>query len=96
MRRHVIRMAAIVLLLGGCLGRTPAPTLYMLTPIEPAEGRSKEVTVSVGIGPVMVSEYLRRPEIVRRARCGQAGDDDCGGDGAFSVVSCRLVSSLIR
>ena len=78
MRRRNVLLLGSCLLLGGCLGRTPAPTLYMLTAIDPTAGRPLEVTVSVGVGPVTVSEYLRRPEIVRRTRCGQPGDDSCG------------------
>ena len=59
-----------VVIISGCASSTP-PRLYLLTPLEAdeAEPRTRAIAqqrLSLGVGPVRVSEYLNRPQIVTR------------------------------
>lgn len=81
MKDHVIlRIVALllVLVLGGCLGRTPPPKFYLLTPLDAPQASvsSEAAGLAVGVGPVTIPDYLKRPQIVTRASCGT--DDFCG------------------
>lgn len=67
-----------VLLLSGCLGRTPAPKFYLLTPLEGVAGSSAGTGMTLGVGPVTIPEYLKRPQIVTRGACSAGSDVDCG------------------
>lgn len=56
-----------LLLLWGCLGRSPQTKFYLLYPsssLEATEVVTTEEDLSIGIGPVELSEYLDRPQIV--------------------------------
>ena len=64
----VLITAAI--LCGGCLGRSPSPTFYALTPVQDqyVSRRSSPVKNAViGIGPVKLADYLDQSLIVTRA-----------------------------
>ena len=63
----VLITAAI--LCGGCLGRSPSPTFYALTPVQDqyVSRRSSPVKNAViGIGPVKLADYLDESLIVTR------------------------------
>jgi uncharacterized lipoprotein YmbA len=58
-----------LLILAGCLGRSPQTTFYMLTPLPPdasvasaAPGGGR----ALGVGPARLPRYLDRPQIVTR------------------------------
>lgn len=75
-----LRIAALVLTvaLGGCLGRTPPPKLYLLTALDsPPERPAGGSGSAVGVGPVTLPEYLRRGEIVTRSGCRGAAAEFC-------------------
>lgn len=71
MDRIVVAGIIFVLMLGGCTLKPSAPTkFYMLSPlatpgVEKKDGTCEEC-MAIGIGPVYLSAYLDRPEIVTR------------------------------
>ncbi|MEJ2671753.1 MAG: PqiC family protein [Deltaproteobacteria bacterium] len=65
--KFVLITAAI--LGGGCLGRSPSPTFYALTPVQDqyvSRRPSPVKNVVIGIGPVKLAEYLDESLIVTR------------------------------
>ncbi len=63
----VLITAAI--LSGGCLGRSPSPTFYALTPVQDqyvSRRSSPFQNAVIGIGPVKLAEYLDESLIVTR------------------------------
>jgi len=55
------------LVLCGCLGRSPQTKFYLLYPsptLEATEVVTTEENLIIGVGPVELSEYLDRPQIV--------------------------------
>src|SRR5205085_223390 len=59
-------LAALLVVLGGCIGgRSSAPEYHMLT--ARAQSGSSALTVPVGVGPVRVAPFLSRPPIVTHA-----------------------------
>lgn len=63
----VVSMAALVLL-AGCASSPPA-SFYALEPL-PLSGDESVGGPLVGVGPVSVANYLRRPQLVSRGRDG--------------------------
>ena len=65
-------VAVIVCLgLGGCIGTSPPPNFYILTPIQ-AEQKTPEHAGSrqnlvIGIGPITLANYIDQPKIVTRS-----------------------------
>ena len=58
-------LAALVLLLGACVGSTPPSRHYVLTPLEAApEGAAMDTELVFAVGPVSLPAYLDRPQIV--------------------------------
>jgi uncharacterized lipoprotein YmbA len=58
-----------LLVVAGCLGRSPKTTFYMLTPLPPAASVSSAAPdggPALGVGPVGLPRYLDRPQIVTR------------------------------
>ncbi len=74
MRRFVLPLAVVTLcasVLGGCVGKSKPSKFYVLSSL-PSSNTQKQVAaverdVAVGIGPVVLRQYLDRPEIVTRA-----------------------------
>ena len=66
----MILIAAVSFLLAGCLGKSPSPRFYALTPMaseQEAAGQGNTVRNPViGIGPVSLADYLDQPKIVTR------------------------------
>jgi uncharacterized protein len=59
----------------GCLGRSPAPSFYTLTPVQDqvVAGRSNAARqAAIGIGPVKLADYLDESLIVTRTSDNQA------------------------
>lgn len=67
MTRYAIPLAVAVFVLAGCGEITPTK-FYTLTPAatEKAEPAAAESDISVGISPVILAEYLDRPQVVTR------------------------------
>ncbi len=63
--------AAVLLLLAGCAGRSPAPNLYILSSLPenqaPVDKAGRTVPLQIGIGPVTVADYLSQPNLVTRS-----------------------------
>ncbi len=68
-RSLMVLFIIVAILLSGCLGRSPSPTFYALTPVtdQVVSRRSSPVTnAAIGLGPVKVAEYLDESLIVTR------------------------------
>ena len=80
MTRPLITLLALVTLLGSGCGAAPPPTLYLLTaPGDGAPGVAVGEPVrplAVALGPITVSDYLDRTDIVRRASDNRLAFDD--------------------
>jgi uncharacterized lipoprotein YmbA len=62
-------LASAAILVSGCLGRSPSPSFYALTPVQDQviSRRSSPVQNPViGIGPVKLADYLDESQIVTR------------------------------
>jgi uncharacterized protein len=61
-----------VLVLSGCVGRSPSPNLYILSSI-PEQQDTLEKTIraqqqlQLGIGPLTLADYLNQPKLVTRS-----------------------------
>jgi uncharacterized lipoprotein YmbA len=58
-----------LLILAGCLGRSPQTTFYMLTPLTPDASVASAAPgggPALGVGPVQLPRYLERPQMVTR------------------------------
>ena len=75
--KHICLFALTAMLVAGC-GQVTPTNFYTLTPIatERAEGVDAESDLSVGIGPVVLAEYLDRPQVVARLHSNQMDLDD--------------------
>lgn len=75
-----IASAGLLLLAAACSGPTAPTKFYTLAPKvdETAAERQRERTLVIGVGPVGVPEYLKRPQIVTRTSATQMrlGDFD--------------------
>ena len=75
-RLATVALSALALVLYGCLGgptKTPATRFYVLNPMYSAENGNRpqpvmslDEDVTVGIGPVSLSQVLDRPQIIIR------------------------------
>jgi uncharacterized protein len=62
-------LTIIPLCLGGCLGRSPSPRFYSLTPIQETQGISRQSPAAnavIGIGPIRLADYLDNSKIITR------------------------------
>ena len=64
-------VVGVCLGLGGCMGKSPPPNFYILTPIQ-AEQQALEFAGSkqnsiIGIGPITLANYIDQPRIVTRS-----------------------------
>ncbi len=63
-------LTIIALFVGGCLGRSPSPRFYSLSPIQEDQGISTRKgpahNAVVGIGPVRLADYLDDSKIITR------------------------------
>jgi uncharacterized lipoprotein YmbA len=68
-RSLAVVLASAAILVSGCLGRSPSPSFYALTPVQDQvfSGRSSPLHQAViGIGPVKLADYLDESQIVTR------------------------------
>jgi uncharacterized lipoprotein YmbA len=68
-RGLMVVLASAAILVSGCLGRSPSPSFYALTPVQDQlfSGRSSQAQqVVIGIGPVKLADYLDESLIVTR------------------------------
>ncbi len=68
--QRLVSLAAIALLVSGCLGpgTTRSPQLFVLSATaDPAAADTQNSQLRLGIGPVALPERLNRPQIVTRA-----------------------------
>lgn len=64
-RIAAVLSGVMLLMLGGCIGKSQPPRFYTLTPI--ADGTTAlALDASVGIGPVKLADYLDQSRIVTR------------------------------
>jgi uncharacterized lipoprotein YmbA len=70
-------LAAVVLLASGC-ATTPPSEFYHLTAMEQTatSATGSRTTLSVGVGPVQIPEYIDRPQIVLRTSRNQLSLDE--------------------
>src|SRR5882757_4935 len=76
-----IAFVATPLLLSGCAESKPA-RFYVLTPLMAAKEATAAKGPALGVGPVVIPQYLDRPEIVTRSsdnRLDLANFDQWGG-----------------
>jgi len=75
MTRHILKQTryflffGLLFLLTGCAGRSPQTSFYQLVPLADLDGEqaiTKPLDISVGIGPLTIPDYLKRPQIVTR------------------------------
>jgi uncharacterized lipoprotein YmbA len=69
MERNVSRVAAAcaLVLVTGCLGRTPRPVFYTLTPaVPPPVLNASDDPIMLAVGPASLPSYLDRPQIATR------------------------------
>jgi len=60
--------------LGGCASHSPQTSFYQLVPLAELgelNGASPSHDFSVGVGPITIAEYLKRPQIVTRQSSSQ-------------------------
>ena len=66
-RTSMLILLTTVMVLCGCLGRSPQTKFYLLHSVDSPEAtgvvKAKE-GLRIGVGPVALSEYLDRPQIV--------------------------------
>jgi len=70
-----------LLLLGGCAGGTPS-RFYVLTPLAAGKPTHAPDGLAIGVGPVVVPQYLDRPQVVTRSsdnRLDVSDNDQWGG-----------------
>ena len=66
-----IALCVSSLMLSGCIRSMP-PKFYLLHPMqEAAAGKQSAQSLSIGVGPVHMPEYLDRPQIVTRVSPGE-------------------------
>jgi uncharacterized lipoprotein YmbA len=68
-RGLTVFLTGLAICISGCLGRSPTPNFYALTPTQDQgiAGRSSAVQKAViGIGPVKLADYLDESQIVTR------------------------------
>jgi uncharacterized lipoprotein YmbA len=73
-RSLAVVLAGATIFISGCLGRSPSPSFYTLTPVQDQvfSGRSSPVHQAViGIGPVKLADYLDESQIVTRTNDNQ-------------------------
>lgn len=68
-KRLLARLLLGALLLGGCLGRSPATEFYSLRAVEMSTRASTapDGGVAIGVGPVRLPRFLERPQLARRS-----------------------------
>jgi uncharacterized lipoprotein YmbA len=71
MARFFVRIAAVALavaplMVSGCTASKPS-RFYVLTPLEASKEAAGAKGPAVGVGPVVIPQYLDRPEIVTRS-----------------------------
>lgn len=56
--------------LNGCMGKSPPPNFYILTPLQEVQKDSQksvsESMIAIGIGPVTLADYIDQPKIITR------------------------------
>lgn len=59
-------VACLAFALTACLGTSPPSRFFGLMPMAATSAASESSKVMIGVGPINVPEYLRRPQIVTR------------------------------
>jgi uncharacterized protein len=80
-RKAALALIASALLLSGCAESKPA-RFYVLTPLAAAKDVTGPAGPAIGVGPVVIPQYLDRPDIVTRSndnRLDLAEFDQWGG-----------------
>jgi uncharacterized lipoprotein YmbA len=68
-RGLTVVLASAAILVSGCLGRSPSPSFYALTPVQDQVFSRRSSPVQnpvIGIGPVKLADYLDESQIVTR------------------------------
>ncbi len=68
-RSFTVVLAGAAILVSGCLGRSPSPSFYALTPVQDQVFSSRPSPVhqaAIGIGPVKLADYLDESQIITR------------------------------
>lgn len=63
-------LALVALFICGCMGRSPAPRFYALSPLQDDQGMTRRKSPAkdavIGIGPVRLADYLDDAKIITR------------------------------
>ncbi len=65
-RSFMVVLASAAILVSGCLGRSPSPSFYALTPVQDQVFSGRSSHAVIGIGPVKLADYLDESQIVSR------------------------------
>jgi uncharacterized lipoprotein YmbA len=65
-RGLTVVLISAAILVSGCLGRSPTPSFYTLTPVQDQSFSGRSSHAVIGIGPVKLAEYLDESQIVTR------------------------------
>ncbi len=68
-RGLTVFLTGVIILVAGCLSRSPSPNFYALTPVQEPMISMKSSPVQnavIGIGPVKLADYLDESQIVTR------------------------------
>ena len=67
---NTLLILVIASCLSGCMGKSPPPNFYILTPLQEIHQNSPESAtesmVAIGIGPVTLADYIDQPKIITR------------------------------
>jgi len=69
-------LACLALALGACLSSSPPARFFGLTPMPADSGPYDAQAVTLGLGPMDVADYLKRPQIVTRGPGNEFTVDD--------------------
>ena len=65
-RALTVFLASAAILVSGCLGRSPTPSFYALTPVQDQVFSARSSRAVVGIGPIKLADYLDESQIIIR------------------------------
>lgn len=91
-----IGILAVALLLAACAGETTPSRFYLLSSLPPATTETASNPLAVGVGPIALPDYLKRPQMVTRASPTelQLAEFDRWGEPLEKLVARVMVENL--